>query len=377
MALLIGLCVIGAWAAGAQEQRAKDPEAVEPAPAPGGAATPPLTIDAVEARLESLDEKESAPRELYEEALELLRQRAEHEAAAREFRQLTDEAEQRLASIREELEKPVEDLSPDLDLSAALVELEQREVQAAAELDVARRRVTELEAEAGRRQGRLTELPSLLAKARQRLKELEESPQITAAEGESPALTEARRLLRIAQTQALEAEIAALEAEAASYDARRDLLRARRDRAARRVEVLQRAVAAWAELANEKRLKEAEQAAQEVERLTREAARRHPVLREFAAEIDAMATRRAQEQGVPQAIAEAKREMADFRARLEEMRKQYAVATRRIEASGVNRAVGLFLRRQYESLPDLDELSRRVTAIHRELVEAELQMIER
>lgn len=341
----------------------------------GGSTDAPLRADEIRARLQSLGENDSALAAQYREALTHLETADAATARAVEARRQAAEAPAKLDAIRAELARPSQAPIPSAPADATLATLEQSEAQAVAELNAARDLVNELQAETTRRQDRRVQIPEQLAQARQRLETLNAALDSARSEGESAEAWEARRTLLLARRAAEGAEIEALEAELASDEARRDLLPARRDRAARRVSDGEKAVRAWQELVSAKRTSEAEQTAREAERLRRQAARQHPALQAYAAENERLAASRTQPDGAPQRITQAAREVAEARSRLSDLRQQYTAARRRIEASGFNRATGLLLRRQYESLPDLRDLRRHVSAVQDALEAAEYALI--
>jgi small-conductance mechanosensitive channel len=184
-------------------------------------------------------------------------------------------------------------------------------------------------------------------------------------------------LQRSAAVAALEAELESLRAELASYDARQELLPARRDRAVRRVARAEQAENQWQGLVQTARSQEAARSAMEAERLRRDAASQSPMLSEFAMVSATLAKERASADGTPQKIAGVEQEIVTTQRRLAEMRRQYQEALRKLNASGLNRATGLLLRKQFESLPDLSDLKRRLSLTREALEEAEYTLVDR
>lgn len=341
-----------------------------------------LTVEQVEAQIESLRGAPDVPENVRAEAIELLTQasaalaRANQLASrAAQFRRDAGEAPGLLERIRDELARPAELPAPGPPADATLSQLEQSMAEAAAELQSAREQQVELQNESARRQGRRTEVPGQITQARQRLLELGAAVESTDEPGDW--LAQARRVLSTAQRRAAQAEIDALEAELANYDARRELLPARLDLVMRRVTNGQKRLDAWQGIVDAKRRADAERAAQEAELLRRQAARQHPVLQEFAAENQRLAQLRVGSDGFPERIARASAEESEMRTGLVRLRNDYAGLRRRIEASGLNKATGLVLRRQFEALPDLGMLRRKLRSIQRKLEDVEYALIER
>jgi potassium efflux system protein len=351
------------------------------APAPNGEGDP-ITVEQVEAQIESLRGAPDVPENVRTEAIELLTQastalaRANQLASrAAQFRRDASEAPGLLERIRDELARPAELPAPGPQTDATLSQLEQSMAEAAAELQSAREQQVELQNESARRQGRRSEVPGQITQARQRLLELGAAVESTGEPGDW--LSQARRVLSTAQRRAAQAEVEALEAELANYDARRELLPARLDLAMRRVTNGQRRLEAWQGIVDAKRRADAESAAREAEMLRRQAARQHPVLQEFAAENQRLAQLRVGGDGFPERIARANAEESEMRTELVRLRNDYAAVRRRIEASGLNKATGLLLRQQFEALPDLGMLRRKLRSIQRKLEDVEIALIER
>ena len=349
--------------------------ASQPSVPPVAATSEAPTAEGIESKLAELNETETAAAEFYNEALARL---ARAEASAERARQARAEAASapaRLEAIRAELATPPATATPDAPPGATLTQLEQSEAMAIAQLDSARNKVTELQAETTRRQERRSQIPDALAKARQRLADLNSQLQTPLESNGSAA--EARRTAQLAERVELTAEIDALEAELASYDARRDLLPARRDREVRRVAEAERLVAAWRTIVSTQRSEEAQEASREAKRLQLEAARRHPVLQAFAEETQRLADQRTEADGIPPKITDASQQAAEMRTAFAALKQRYLSVRQRIEASGLNRATGLLLRREFESLPDTAALRRGLKATQRELEDIEYLLLER
>jgi len=343
-----------------------------------------VTTGAIEARIAALKDATGLAEGARATALDLLNQALaaiakETQWAARsaQLRKEAAEAPGLLDRIKQELARPAEEAAPSVPAELSLAQAEQSQAEAVAELQAARTQLDELQAESPRRQTRRAEIPGQIAQGKQRLAELEQSGTTPPDANEPAQVSEARAVLREVQARAARAEIESLEAELANYEARRELLPARRDLALRRVATLEKRLAAWQGIVSAKRQREAEAAAQEAERLRRQAARQHPVLRDYAQESQRLAEERTKPGSVPQRITAAAALASDARARLAQLRKDYASVKARIDASGLSKATGLLLRRQYESLPDLTSLRRTIRETQRQIEDAEYELIER
>lgn len=341
-----------------------------------------VTVELIETQIESLRGAPDVPENVRAEALELLTQASAALARANQFsnraaqsRRDASEAPGLLERIRDELARPAESPPPSPPPDATLQQLEQGMAEAVAELQAAREQQVELQNESARRQGRRSDLPGQITQARQRLLDLSAAGESSGEPGDW--LVQARRVLNKAQRRAVEKEIEAFDAELTNYDARRELLPARLDLAMRRVVNGEKRLEAWQGIVDAKRRADAEQAARDAELLRRQAARQHPVLQEFAAENQRLAQLRVGGDGFPERIARASAEESEMRTGLVRLRNDYAGVRRRIEVSGLNKATGLVLRRQFEALPDLGMLRRKLRSIQRKLEDVEYALIER
>ncbi len=344
---------------------------------------PPPSRTELEASLEALrategldEAAQSAAIDLYTQAVALATRESEAKARLAEFRKALEEAPARLDAIRDELSRPAEepDVQPAPD--ATLSQLEQSLAEASARLDAARRSVSDLRAEATRRDERRAAAGAQLAAARAQLAEIDDALAAAAAESEPLYLTEARRAFQLAQRQAIVTEIAAIEAESASYEARRELLPLRRDLAQRRVQQAEQAVARWQQIVAERRQQQAREAEREARRLAREAARQDPVLRTYAEATAERAAERAAPGGLSERIDNVAIETERRRGALLDLHKRFDAIQRRIDATGLNRATGLLLRRQFDEMPAPSVVARRVAITQDELEAVQYQLIE-
>ena len=328
------------------------------------------TIEQLEARivelgtLTSLDEAaKAATIEIYRNAIEQLRLGNKFSLQTREFKALSDSAPQLLATIRAELAVPPTEPNPVVPVGANLTQVEQLLNQANADLQAARQQSADLQTETTKRNERRTLLTDQIARTRQILADFDGSSTTVARESDSSLLIDARRVLLRAQNLALIREVESQEAELASYDARRDLLPARRDRAQRRVSDAEKLVSAWQAIVTKQRLAEAETAAADARRLRREAARQHPVLKKFADETSMRASARTGPNGTTEQIDATSKSIQEVNNQLSSIQAQFRSVKRRLEVSGLNRATGLLLRHQYDALPEISTIDKRLEKI--------------
>ncbi|MHC4100960.1 MAG: mechanosensitive ion channel domain-containing protein [Planctomycetota bacterium] len=323
------------------------------------AEAPPLTVTEVEARLREVEampdldeDTRAAAVARYASALAKLRTA---EAYVTEFEQLRLRAEQapsRLQAALDELAKPRTEVVVVPPPGATLRKIEQLERQAEADRDAARRRLTELEEQARLQEARLGELATEIAEAKVLVERASNAHAAhpTLAPADRPAIIhEAQRVELAAILLAARRTLEHLEHEQTAYDAERDLLPARQDYRRLRSAEAQRRVEAWQEVARQRREEEArltlerEQAL--LAQLRDEALRAYAPLRAFAdgnAELADLNTT------VSSRLDEAKNDLVETTAELEEIGASFRSIRRRIQVVGLNRA----LRRTLTDLSD-------------------------
>jgi potassium-dependent mechanosensitive channel len=312
---------------------------------------------------------------LYRQALEHLQRQDDAATRLAESRRLTQAAPELLESIRAELAAPPAE--PDLDLpeNPTLNQLEQGLTKAQAALVAAKAAADALAEESTRRDHRRPEIINQLSDLRKQLADTQDAIKVLTP-GDPTPLAKAKRIALLAKRAHLLIEIQAVEAESASYDARVDLLAARRDLALRRVSQAQSTVEAWQALVTKARQAQAEQAAREAEKLSRDAARKHPVLTSFASENTRLANLRVGDHGTTARLAKLTKTLEAARTTLEKIRDGYQSVQRRIRATNLNRATGLLLRLQYAELPDTATLRNQLRKTRKDLEETELRRID-
>lgn len=356
----------------------------EPSAPPANGQPAPPSAEELEQRLADIESSTSLEETVKAQVSEQLRdalaqvQRATDAAQrAAELRQQTAAVPEQLRAIREE---PPTSATADVPADATLSQLEQRQQQVVAELATARELAATLQTESQRRQTRRSEIADATSRLRQQLTDI--AARLTAAPAASaqPAIAEAQRSATLARQAAIQAELDALEAEVANLDARRDakLLAARVDQARSRVTALEGLAQQWQEVVSTRRQRQAEREADALEAQAQDQTiQQTPSLRAFAERTTALAEARSGAQGLPARIAAATEQIASDREAITDLRSDYASMDRRVRASGLNRATGLLLRQQFEALPDVSDIRRRLAETRNRLELAEFELIER
>lgn len=334
--------------------------------------------DAIAALTKQLSEAADLDPEAAAEIKEMLDQtQAELERAqqldsrAQSDRALTESVQSRAAEQQAALSTEPDTIS-EFPESASLSELEAGLATRQAQLQEAKQRLADLDAENNRRSARRKEIAELQASHAERKAEIEN--QLSASPDDEPSLmAAARKLLHQVRLRYLEAESPAHQWEIAKYDseqavglpeigsklARRDVTGIEDE-----VEILRQRI----DLA---RKKEARSNAQK--------------LRDFAASITdpvwrAAAIRNAElaeeNESVVRKIGDAVSEESDAHDRLDALVALDKRTRERLDRVGFNDAIGLELRKQLSQLPDVQKLRRQSALRHDMMRDVELKRLE-
>lgn len=347
-------------------------------PAPDGT----ITVEEIAQRLSVLDAAEvddatrTAAVNLYRQAREQLEQAAVWAQRAADYEQKTADAPALLDTIRAELATPPSDPYLGITEETTLAQIEQARIEAEAQLADTRTRAEDLEAEPRRRGERRAALATDIADTRARLTELSDALAAPPAGDEPVPLSQARRALSLAQRAALRGALLAHQNETASYDARTNLLPARRDRAQRRVDEAQKRVDLWQNVALMRRRMEAEAGTREAERLSEETSEQAPAIRSLADENQRWAEMRAGTDGVAAKLEHVTTDLSAAKEQYDTLRDQFRRIRRKVAAAGLTPAMGVLLRKQYESLPEPAALRRDARMRQAEISQAQFRLIE-
>jgi len=296
------------------------------------------------------DEQKTQFRNLYERALQLLR---EAESSAEKTRQFTHEAEtadEELARImRQRAALPLSatvDVEPDEDLPSIRLRLERAE----SKLSEARNVLSTAQREPDRRAARMKAIPTELAAAAKKLDGVEK--QLRATSATDDPLQAAKRMVQLAERQSLQQQISMLEAEKAAYATNVNLLPLRRALAADKVKLAEQQVLELRSRVAQQRLFQIEdqisQAAKQLDNFKQstnvakemvERAASNLALAEERKRIDSLITETSTE------LASARRDLSELKARRSEIESK-------VDAVGLSQAIGLLLRNELSSLPN-------------------------
>lgn len=342
--------------------------AVSTVPAGPSLEAPELNAETVTSRLEqvesdaSLDEEErTALVDVYQQALADLEVANKAAADARRFSELIATAPERMARLRQELEReqpeasvPANATLDDLaELEAAQTNFETWKAEPQRRLD----RQTELTREIGRRTAELDDLASQLAT---------DPPGMTLPE------TVARRTRLEAQVLRKQNGLERDRLEQRYLEATRDMVPLERESASRRLNHLEDQVAYLRIAIAERRRAEADQQVREARQLVDESSPLH----ELATENAELVERRVGEQGLVAQIERTRRQIVTLSSQLSRLRTEFESVQSDVEAIGLTNTAGAMLRRNRAQLPDQDLLEREIRLREQAIIDARVELLQ-
>lgn len=256
-----------------------------------------------------------------------------------------------------------------------LGQLEQLSAQANTNLMAARRKLTDMEDEPRRRTERGMKIAQILVDTYQQIQDVTNQLAVPAPAQEAPEASSARKLMMQAQKQTLRKQALAMRSELLAIEASRELLTAQRDEAARKVQQAQKQDAALRELLNNRRRMEADQLAAEARKARLQAASADKSVQDAAAVNETLANVRVGPEGLSARIERVNADYSQTFDKLTRLRIEAKNIRERVEAAGLTNAIGLMLRRQRASLPDVDTLERQARERKAEISQAQLEWI--
>ena len=291
-------------------------------------------------------------------------------SATAHFEQMAASAPADLAATKSKLEQLPSQPALEFPENITLPQIDQLVSKKQSELDEHRSRLAESEAEPNRRASRRADIPKLTSAAKDRIAQLDEQLQAAAPADEPAQLTGPRRTLLLCQRKAMESEIQAFDKEIAAYEATAELLPLHRDLSARSVALAEQEIKAWQEAANRRRQQEAEK---QLQAARLDAAGAHPAVKRLARENADLAQSRKE---LVQRMTAAKRQLEPTKQQLTALKDTFQRTREKVDAGGLTNAVGLLLRKQRETLPDLRIYRREMTAGQTAISESRLTLLE-
>ena len=289
-------------------------------------------------------------------------------AQAAALADVATKADENLQRVRAQLSAAPASVQIELPPDATLAKLEELLNAEEKKLDTAKQLKEKLDLELGRRQGRRAEIPGRvreLQDARAALEAELKAGQVAA--GPKADANVARTTAKIA---AIAQEIELAEQELATYTATADLLPLERDAASREASLAEKRVAAWRQAVEDRRAQDVQRQA-EVARV--EATETPESLRPLADRSADLAKRSSE---LLDKIQQVNGEMDRAKALLEKTQQQFKLTADKVNRVGLNYAIGLLLRKQAATLPDVRKYRRNSRERERLIRDVQLQIID-
>ena len=344
-----------------------------------------VTAEAVQAMIQRLEQNTSiAPAsrksalEQCGQALEQVRFAQEESAKIDAFKRTTEGAPAQLEEFRAKLQAQTQPTTAESAPSSEipLAELEQMARQASAKRFAIQRELRNLEDQPKRILDRRTESPKVMAQFRTQLDEIDRELGLSAPAQEEAEVTAARRMLLEARRQLITRQSQAFRAETRSYTATADLLTARTGYVTRQAQRVSDHAKTLQTLLSQRRKGEADRLADEARQALANVGNSHPLLLRLATENLDLALGRTGPDGLTALIEQATSRSSQIRRDLTGVNSDFEGMRERIEAAGLNNAIGLFLRKQRASLPEVSQLQQDIRARREESSRIQLRSME-
>ncbi|MCH5374163.1 MAG: hypothetical protein JJ992_09310, partial [Planctomycetes bacterium] len=337
-----------------------------------------VTAEIIESRrqqAESAPDLDAATRQqiidLYQQATDALYRAGESSAKADSLRQQIDGVAARLSQIQQRLDelRATPSAPPD---RLGLSELEQELAKMDRSLQESKQAQSRAEGEPSARAARRKEVRNLLFSVPQQLQEIDRQLELPPPRGEPALLSLARRTELLARRMAIEQSIPCLQNELANYDAEDavDLVRYQRDLSIQEVAVTERRFQ-WLD-GRIKQLRELA-ARDAVRQAEEEAFGTSERLKELAARNTELA---AETQKLTQLAIQAGNQLRMVNTDLETVRRLYGQSKTRVDTVGLTRAVGVQLRKQKASLPNVSHCYATIRSRQRTIEDIQFGLLE-
>jgi potassium efflux system protein len=313
--------------------------------------------------------------ELYRKSLSELQTASALEEKANAYKRALETAPARAKAIREELAAETGSATPDpaeLPADISPTELEQRLAKAEADAAAVGAKLAEMEKELESSTTRPMNARKAIEDAKQALDGLEAAMSLPAEQGESQAESDARRWILEARRQSLRSEILMLDQELLSQAARVDLLKAARDKATIDLSNLKASAQELEERLNQRLKAEAEEAAIQTKEAQRQAADKHPLVRDLAQSNAALSDELT-------VLTEELNRLAGMQGQVEDQTRRitedFRGARQRVKAAGLSQAMGQTLIDHRNELPDMRSYRKAVAEREKATTDATLSKI--
>lgn len=317
------------------------------------------------------DDEKKKVEDHYKVATDGLKRISELAASAAQFKQDTDDVEQRVRLLKRRL-ADLQQLKPALPPYPTLPELEQDRTKRDVQFNELKSALAKVEAEPTTRANRRKEIRAQLLSAAQRAVDIDKQLTTPAPTDEAPLLTQGRLTELRIRRLLLDAEQPAIQNELSKYDAEdaADYVRLERDVRTQEVALVEAELKRFDEEIAKRR---ADENAAALRRARDEAIAAEPLLQDDA-EANKLLARKAVDLTAP--IDEAREKLEVTKTRLDAVQKQFVATQQKVDNIGLSGAVGALLRRQRSELPNVLKRQANVRNRRKVIEDAQYELFE-
>lgn len=338
---------------------------------PLGSATP--SIESTRAKITELEavagQEGADTKELenYRQILEQLQQAEGEQKQADLYRQTVDNAEQQLKELRNSLARFINESKPFvLPVDLTVDELTRRYNQAQSDRQLAETQLRDLEEQRAIQRVRPEQSGKELADAKRQQEEIEQR-----LSGDSAnRLQSSQKQLLLATQSKLKNKINRLQMERLSHTHRMDQLAVQIELAQAKLKQTDARIQQFKERVSSLQAEEAQQAQQQAEIVLKEAAGKHPLIRQYANKNTALSQKLTQLATQTDAVT---LELEKTVARKEAIRQSQERVQQQINIGGLDEQPGRMLQKQRSNLPRLADIQKSVEKRRAEIATVQLE----
>ncbi|MBN71732.1 MAG: hypothetical protein CME32_20925, partial [Gimesia sp.] len=353
----IVLLVLTGFISSSYSQVPKKPAPANGSDTPTTTETPQITSESIQKRIDQIknikdltEDNQKKAGDFYSQALANLSKTAEMQENAGDFAQKAKDAMQRLNEVKQEIENLNKEPAPSFNHIQDLPKLQQMLVQEEANLEQSKQQQANWDEQLTGRVNRQKEILTRIAEIDNKVSDLDKQLALPAPADEPAVVTDARKTELKTRISLLKTEKPALRAEQSSYEAeeavgyprvRQDFLKLQTQERSEEVEALKKQIAKRRNIESEMRVQEARDEVFATNPLLQPLAEKN---QQYAEDIQAL---NHKIQSVDQKYSQTSKI-------LDELKKQFTQTKEKETSIGLTGPIGLLLRNQQSSLPDVE-----------------------
>ncbi|MCR9230081.1 MAG: mechanosensitive ion channel [bacterium] len=356
----------------------------KPAPANGSDSTttteePQITSESIQKRIDQIknikdltEDNQKKAGEFYSQALANLKKAEDLKVATGRYAEDAKNAMQRLNQVKQEIENRNKEPVPSFNHIQDLPKLQQTLVEEEANLEQFKQQQANWDEQITGRVNRQKEILTRIAEIDNKVSDLEKQLALPAPADEPAIVTDARKTELKTRISLLKTEKPALRAEQSSYEAeeavgyprvRQDFLKLQTQKQSEKVEALKKQIAKRRNIESEMRVQEARDEVFATNPLLQPLAEKN---QQYAEAIQALNHK----------IQSADQKYSQTSKILDELKKQFTQTKEKETSIGLTGPIGLLLRNQQSSLPDIETRKLSIEKRAKEIDEVHLRLFE-